>query len=50
MKRPYKKPLIKKVKLAPEEAVLTACKVTMTAAGAGKKCLENNCLNRLQGS
>ncbi|MCL4474763.1 MAG: hypothetical protein M1508_00850 [Nitrospirae bacterium] len=26
MKKPYKKPEIKKVQLKPEEAVLTACK------------------------
>ena len=50
MKRKYKKPEINKVKLVPEEAVLTNCKVTFTAQGGGSKCAENGCQNRDPGS
>lgn len=50
MKRKYKKPEIKKVKLEPEEAVLAVCKTTMNAQGGGRKCLENNCASKNQGS
>ncbi len=50
MKRKYQKPKVKKVKLAPEEAVLTACKVTMDAAGGSNKCREALCTHKVQGS
>ena len=50
MKRKYQKPEVKKVKLAPEEAVLTACKVTMDWLGGSTKCREAGCINKAQGS
>jgi hypothetical protein len=38
----YRKPQLNKVKLVPEEAVLTACKVIQNEAGAsGSKCHSN---------
>jgi len=50
MRRAYKKPQIKKVRLAPQEAVLTGCKQTMDHSGGNRRCRENNCLNKSQGS
>lgn len=50
MKRKYQKPEVKKVKLAPKEAVLTACKVTMDWSASGNKCRESGCINKVQGS
>lgn len=50
MKKKYQKPEVKKVRLAPEEAVLTACKVTMDAAGGSNKCRENLCQQKVSGS
>jgi hypothetical protein len=50
MKRKYQKPEVKKVNLVPSEAVLVVCKVSMTAAGGGRRCAENNCATRDQGS
>ena len=35
MKKPYKKPKIKRVKLIAEEAVLTGCRTTGDRAGRG---------------
>jgi hypothetical protein len=50
MKRKYNKPEVKKVHLAPEDAVLTGCKVTI-ATGSGKtnRCT-TTCTNRLAAS
>jgi hypothetical protein len=51
-KKEYKKPEIQKVRLAPEEAVLAACKTAGTARQAGAKCdnLQGGCINKTQGS
>ncbi len=50
MRRAYKKPQVKKVKLTPQDAVLTGCKTSMNGVGGGKKCSETGCTNRLAGS
>lgn len=50
MKRKYQKPEVKRVKLVPAEAVLTACKVTMDFSGGSRKCREAGCVNKAQGS
>ena len=50
MKKKYQKPKVKKVRLAPEEAVLTACKVTFDAQGGGNKCREAGCTWKIAGS
>ena len=51
-KKAYEKPVIQKVRLAPEEAVLAACKTAGTTRQAGSKCddLQGNCINKVQGS
>ncbi|MBW2646539.1 MAG: hypothetical protein JRE23_10225 [Deltaproteobacteria bacterium] len=51
-KKEYRKPEIRKVRLAPEEAVLAACKAAGTARRQGNKCdnLQGACINRAQGS
>ncbi len=51
-KKKYIKPQISKVRLAPEEAVLAACKTAGTARSWGRKCdnLQGTCINRNQGS
>ena len=38
VRKPYKKPGIKKVRLIPEEAVLTTCKVNTSDSGPGTTC------------
>lgn len=48
MKKKYEKPEFKKVKLVPEDAVLTFCKAIMTAQNI--KCAAPACTNRDQGS
>ena len=40
MKRKYNKPEVKKVHLAPEDAVLAGCKTTLTGKGGSNKCVE----------
>ncbi len=50
MRRAYEKPQIKKVKLTPQDAVLTGCKTTMNAAASGKRCSEAGCVNKAAGS
>jgi len=50
MRRKYQKPELRRVKLAPAEAVLSGCKITMNASSANKRCAESGCVNRLQGS
>jgi hypothetical protein len=51
-KKKYKKPEIRKVRLAPEEAVLAACKTAGTVRQQGAKCdnLQGACINKVQGS
>ncbi len=48
----YNKPEIKRVRLAPEEAVLAACKTAGSIRTGGKKCdnLQGTCVSRTQGS
>ncbi len=51
-KKEYRKPEIRKVRLAPEEAVLAACKTAGTLRRQGSKCdnLQGACINKFQGS
>lgn len=51
-KKKYEKPEIRKVRLAPEEAVLAACKELGINRTQGNKCddLMGGCINRAQGS
>ncbi len=50
-KKEYKKPEIRSVRLAPEEAVLAACKELGVARVPGAKCdLQGVCINKIQGS
>ena len=51
-KKRYEKPEIRKVRLAPEEAVLAACKELGINRAQGNKCddLMGGCINREQGS
>lgn len=51
-KKEYEKPEIRKVRLAPEEAVLAACKELGTIRTQGNKCdnMMGTCINRAQGS
>ena len=51
-KKGYKKPEIREVHLAPEEAVLSACRKAGTLRSQGSKC-DNGlgaCINRTQGT
>jgi hypothetical protein len=53
MKKTYVKPQIKKVRLAPQEAVLTFCKNTGTSTkNAGRSCRSagSSCVNNAVGS
>jgi hypothetical protein len=50
MKQKYRKPVLKEIKLAVADAVLTSCKITMTASSASKRCLEQSCKNSAKGS
>jgi len=44
MKKGYTKPVIKKVKLVMDEAVLAGCKVTPVSPGKGRKnCSHSGC-------
>jgi hypothetical protein len=51
-KKKYHKPEIRKVRLAPEEAVLAACKTAGVLRTKGNKCdnLQGGCISRAQGS
>jgi hypothetical protein len=51
-KKQYHKPEIRKVRLAPEEAVLAACKTAGVNRARGGKCdnLQGGCINSKQGS
>lgn len=51
-KKEYEKPAIRKVRLAPEESVLAACKVQGTLKTQSGKCdnLAGACINSQQGS
>ena len=42
-KRVYQKPEIRRVQLAPEEAVLTACKTTFGGSAGGSPALKQRC-------
>ena len=51
MKKAYQKPVVRKVKLTPAEAVLAVgCKITMNASIASKRCREATCANSKQGT
>jgi len=50
MKRAYERPQIKKVKLTPQDAVLTGCKITLNGSAGGRKCDEMGCVNKAAGS
>jgi hypothetical protein len=51
-RKKYHKPEIRKVRLAPEEAVLAACKTAGVLRTKGSKCdnLQGGCINNAQGS
>lgn len=51
-KKEYAKPEIRKVRLAPEEAVLAACKTAGALRVRGGRCdnLQGACINKVQGS
>lgn len=48
LKKAYEPPLVTKVSLRPEEAVLGACKITGSAGAVGHSCNASQC--RTQGS
>ena len=47
-RKTYRKPQVNQVKLVPEEAVLTACKLPGTASGSSNK-QSGSCVNPAQG-
>lgn len=51
-KKEYEKPVIRKVRLAPEEAVLAACKEVGTIRTTGVRCdnMAGTCINKTAGS
>lgn len=51
-KKKYTKPEVRRVKIAPEEAVLAFCKYAGVNRSTGSRCddLQGQCINRSQGS
>ena len=45
-KKPYKKPILNKVKLIPEEAVLGVCKNDLAAGPNQSQCIVPQCFNQ----
>ncbi len=46
IRKPYKKPVLNKVKLVPEEAVLGVCKNSLSAGPNQNNCLIPQCFNQ----
>lgn len=51
VKKQYRKPEIRKIKLAPEECCITGCKTTTGSAKSGRTCRKTGaCVNSAAGS